>query len=139
MIKKRRLKRDAFIIPSHVIVRQFRRAGHRGCEQFSSSSTNSASDSHAILTNVTSGFEVSLCLASQRDRGTRVGFICPATLVRSLCFIVQLIHTHETIVAHRCINRRRNAKRHTDKIAITPFRYNLRESILIRIHGETRA
>lgn len=58
MFKKRRVKRDAFVIPSRVIVRQFRRSGGRGCEQFSSSSTNSASDSHAILTNVTSGFEV---------------------------------------------------------------------------------
>lgn len=60
-IKKRRVKR--FVIPSHIILRQFRCAGCRGCKQFSSSSTNSASDSHAILTNVTSGFEVcSLCV-----------------------------------------------------------------------------
>lgn len=94
MMKKRRVKRDAFVISSYIILRQFRRAGRRGCEQFSSSSTNSASDSHAILTNVTSGFEVSLCLASQRDRGTRVGFIYPATLARSLLVFYRPINPH---------------------------------------------
>jgi len=137
MIKKRRVKRDAFIISSHIILRQFRCAGHRGCKQFSSSSTNSASDSHAILTNVTSGFEVcSLCVwpASVTKECASTLSARRHSLTRS--FIVQLIRMHETIDTpiHAC---HKNTKRHTDKIVITSSRYKSQSephnSILIKM------
>lgn len=134
MIKKRKVERGAFVIPSHIILRQFCRApGRRGCEQFSSSSTNSVLRLPRDPDKRDSGLRrlFSLCLANQRDQETQVGFICPGDTLPSraaLCFIAQLIRTHETIGTAMHYTRCRNAKRHTDKIAITSSRCNLESS-----------